>query len=376
MKSKVSVFLFLCVFAFNGASVVSATTVTDIMGGYPGIPYGDFDAWSLPVLDALAAANFDTGVGVIFNDTMTFSQATSPGQIKDDVVLYTFPAAAVDNTDVFGGDNLGDDAFETTKQIIGSYSTNIAPADADQTGTWDTNNAGGYTWDVSVAALKDFLDNGVGGYDAPIFYFNNNQVGSDLAANSLFFWGQVSLTGSSTNPAAYFYFNNPYASTAGFIGDMSTTVPQADAWSPPADLTGIDDDPYYAFLPGFVYVDLNSGYLTLDPSTDPGPNPTPDWQYVKLNLGANEAAYAAYSHDLYLALINGGYDAMHVDFRMGTPIGALAPNIGELNNGYEQLIIRKSSVDIPTVPEPATMSLLGFGLLALAAFGRKKKIVK
>ena len=55
---------------------------------------------------------------------MVFRQATSPGQIKDDVVLYTFPAAAIDNADTLGENN-GDDAFAEDKQITGNFSTGL-----------------------------------------------------------------------------------------------------------------------------------------------------------------------------------------------------------------------------------------------------------
>lgn len=345
MKSKIGKFLLiLLALAISVPFPAAALMLPDAFF----IEYGDFNAVSLPVLNT-------------FYNTNDWYVDTSPGKIKDDVVLYTFPAAADENSDTLGGDN-GDDAYYADNTSFNTwFSTSGTSWDPLPDGTTfiDTD----YTWDVRTADLGSFL----AGEDL-VFFFNNNQTGDSLESNSLFFWGQVSLTpNGGTEPTLFFHFMNPYVNTE-HTGDLSGTVIQPEFWEPTTNLAEVDNDPYYAFVPGLVWVNMDTGELELE---IPEGRENEDWEYVKLNLGANQAAYAAWSPDLTAAVQSGAYDTMHVDFRIGgvdlTDDG-LTP-IGILNNGYEQLIIRPA---ITPVPEPATMSILGFGLLVLAGFGRKK----
>ena len=69
------------------------------------------------------------------------------------------------------------------------------------------------------------------------------------------------------------------------------------------------------------------------------------------NLGANQAAYMLYSPELNAAVSSGVYDVMQFDLRMSA-----------LNNGYEQIFIASSNSVTTSVPEPASLALLGLTL--------------
>lgn len=108
----------------------------------------------------------------------------------------------------------------------------------------------------------------------------------------------------------------------------------------------------------FYYI-LSGGQVTI-PSSDTcrsifgyqiaGCVPDAD-QTFNHNLGANQAAYMLYSPELNAAIANGLYDVMQFDFRMSA-----------LNNGYEQIFIASSNSVTTSVPEPASLALLGLTL--------------
>jgi hypothetical protein len=257
------------------------------------------------------------------------------------------------------------------------------------------------TWDMQVGALTSFLGAG----NVPIFMFNLNQVNSGAAENQeLFLWAQLVVkTASGTVVSPYLYlsavtnntgipnFGIPGGNPTTFLGTQTAAtntyplgsgtsgfpsgIPCDNGVGPSCGTSG----QFMVQAQGAVCLDGPVGVGTPVPCGSPGAgNP------INLNLGANDVAFAAVLPQLDALLASfAPTDVIQIDLRMGCNPAEVGPFLGTpssqnglsacpagspLNNGFEQLFIIPG---LTNVPEPSTLLVFGFGLIALGAYSRR-----
>ncbi len=324
MRKKLLIVLiaFICLYAFSDKPAEAISFPDPTLYAEQ---YGDGYSYSLPYLDALV------DLGVLPYASGTFSIQSTPGLIKDGIVIYTGSGGVPVNTNFPGMDNAmpavsGNGAGDTTFDSSIDYLGETINGTWDQAGSWDTSLS------AFVSALTTVSD------PAPtntMFFFNNNQTNSGSSADqSLYAYARINFTGASLTDVVY-----------EFIDVQTAGGPATFAWD------GGEPDPWNSRL--------DPGEFVLSPGEVVFPLPIGALNH---NLGANLAAFAIYFPEIDLqALLTAGYDAMHADFRLR-----------DLNNGYEQLFILLQDDNGNGVPEPGTLVLLGSGLIGLAIYSRRR----
>jgi len=216
------------------------------LGVVPASLHGDFYSYSLPILaldDDILNGN-GTGPG------NPYYVNSSPGAIKDDVVIGTGSKGKGIVTNFIGMDNAYD--FPSQKKGTTNFSTTTI-ADPDPTGFAGDQEI---TWDTELGSMLDYLDG-----SPLVFFWNNNQTKAGSTADEdLFGWGHVSIVDVEGVLATKdFYFSD---------GDNT-------AFDPFVSRTDPGD---FVFSPGNISI--------------------PSYSDIDHNLGANQAAYAIYSPEL------------------------------------------------------------------------------
>ena len=332
-----------------GTANVQAAWLPDPVPGVMGnsLEYGNFYVYSLAYLSNIASKQ----PGYTQNSD-PFIVKSTPGAIKDDVVVATGAAGNPVNTNFSGMDN----AYSTPSGASGSpyFQTSDSEPAPNDGSSWDTVGK----WNSSIDAMRSYL-----GDQEFVFYFNLNQEnsGDNVAglarAQDLLAWARISLEDSTgVNDAIHFYVSevitSPPADPGKVAPDTSVSVdgPVANPAAPGFDNT----DPKWAYVHGAIAVDPVTGFFV-----DYGPG-GPGLDTINQNLGADQAAFALYNPLLSSLIKNSDmYDRISWDIKFSG-----------LNNGYEQVFVLATTVGgppPPPIPEPA--SVVCWALLGCCVMG-------
>jgi len=308
------------------------------------------EAITLPACDNIICA-WDGDFTVMSLPLAGVTVQSSPGQISGGVVIATGASGNPLVTNFAGMDN----AFSTPSGQSGGTSFSTTTPGTDPINGPAAGDV--QAWDSTIAAFLTFLDG-----SSPVFFFNQNQENSGdaapgcpgaLTAQDVCVYGSITLV-DLDDPSNNVTFELE-APTRLFTDGPGATDGVTNL---PAD---------YVLAKGDVC--LNAGGAQVDCSS-------PDVAFgpENHNLGANLAAYVGSSAVLNAIL------ASCAQFGANTaqcPYDSLSIrlDLADLNNGFEQLFILTGDqlTQIPPVPVPGSLILIGAGLMGLGASAWRRR---
>jgi hypothetical protein len=361
---KLTSWLGLTVPAFAAALATSTPASADVLPapncGFAAtnncLVFDDFTVYSLALLHFQIDPADKVGPG------SPFYVASSPGALKDFLVVATGPTGAVaTNTDVVGG-GLVDNAHETPNSVGGT--TNFVMSGSND-GTQGANIPANSstTWDIDIDALNAYLAGG-----QMEFFFNLNQTNSGSTTylptqQDALGWLAVTLTDANGGNAVTFYLDGNQCTGIGGRCDPTQSVGQ-DQFADGGEANILPADPLHdewAFVHGSLCASAAGAVYHLGPCVAGDPADATD---VDQNLGANNAAFGLIAFELNDLLD----DALYVGGKMSVDL-----RLAGMTNGYEQLFIISGDNPPVDVPEPVTIGLFGAGLIGAGLLRRRKK---
>jgi hypothetical protein len=295
--------------------VSPSLAVTNLLPDYTLLVYDDFGNPIAPIASRhddfySYSADLLTKLGY-----KGFNESVGSGKL--DLIVYTGAGGQLNNT-VVGGPF--PDPLSTPS---GSPTTFFS-------GTWGATGA--YT-PIAVDSVLTYLHSFDPNVNIPIFEFDMNQTGS---APDVLVSGQVRMWNTAGGQEAFWAFDNILNN---------------------------------AFDPAAMVASLGNIDLGVDQCINPHNGHAETCYTLDNNKGSGSLDFVAYAPTMDLSKYAGLGYTLTADFYIGNPD---KNGYGVLNNGFDELYMTGNFAPSNPVPEPATLVLLGTGLLGFGLIKRKR----